>query len=334
MTNVRRVATAGSVFFVALATGYTMQNGNALAARFLALPEKDAPAMSQPVASIERSGETLPDLALPAEPVVVALERPAPAAFADRTPVSDTGPDIASLAETEDFNSFGLRCETSLTATPGPAATVRLSLSAPCQGGQVATVRHGALRFTETVAPDGTLEATVPALSVSAAFVLTFGDGETLEAVADVPDANTYERVALQWQGQTGLQLHAFEFGADYGDAGHVHAGAAHTPGRALEVNAGFLTRLGRDSVPAGWVSEVYSFPAADARETGAVRISIEAEVTPETCGRRVSAQTLQQAHGTGMSEISLKLAIPGCSAVGEYLVIGDAVPDIQIAAN
>ena len=59
---------------------------------------------------------------------------------------------------------------------------------------------------------------------------MTFADGETSTAGATVPDAAEISRAVLQWKGETGLQIHALEFGADYGGLGHVWYGAPGDP--------------------------------------------------------------------------------------------------------
>jgi hypothetical protein len=334
----RRTTMAGTVFVAALATGYVTIDPEALASRFVMSSSDAGPKAQQPIQAA--SAETVPVAyadavpAMPAEPAVVTLELPAPEMFGDRVPVADNGAGSEAVAETDAFSPFGLRCDTTLKAEPGPAATVQLRLSAPCHGGEAVTIRHEGLHFTDVTGSDGILMELIPALANEATFEVTLADGTMVETTLEVPKAETYERVALQWQGQAGLELHAFEFGANYGDAGHVHATAPYSPERALRQRAGFLSRLGRETIPGGWVSEVYSYPSAGARERGAIRISIEAEVTAVNCGKAVSAETLLRDAGKPFDTQSLTLSIPGCDAIGQFLVLSDSMPDLAFAAN
>lgn len=332
METSRRAAMAGSVFLVALATGYVMQNGDAVASRFVADEELAAVPRAVQVAGLSVAAPK-GDIAIPEEPKLVALSTPAPEAFS-RAPLPDDGLVEVRLEPGEGLGPFGVPCGISLTATPAPAAMVHLSLEAACHGGQPVTLRHGALTFTEVTGTDGHLDVVVPALAASAAFQAQFLDGASARAETDVSDAANYERVALQWQGDTGLGLHAFEFGAGYGEPGHVHLGAAHSPDRAIRSGAGYLTRLGSDAVPGGWVTEVYSLPADAARTPDAVRITFEAEITDGNCGRELSAQTLQMGAGSGFDVAALTLAVPTCEAVGEFLVLDNLVRDVELAAN
>lgn len=332
----RRAAMAGSVFLIALGTGYIMQNGDAVASRFSADNSRDTQAsiqqdtpVHQPIVALQNASAPLPR-----DPSVVALAQPAPRVFADRTPQPDTGMTDVIAGTDGALSPFGLPCVVELIAVPGPAATVLLSIDAPCHAGQPITVSQDVLRFTDVLSSDGTFQARVPALSTAPEFNVSFEGGTEIQAQALVPEASGYERVALQWQGDTGLQLHAFEFGADYGDAGHVHAAAAYAPERALQMGAGYLTQLGRPSVPGGWVGEVYSFPASDARDRGVVRISIEAEVTATNCGRDISAETLQPVLGSGLDVVDVTFAVPACDAVGDFLVLNNVLRDMKIAAN
>lgn len=336
MQTQRRAAMAGSVFLIALGTGYIMQNGDAVASRFTADSSRDAQApFQQNGPAHQRVAATQsPDISLPRDPKVVALAQPASKAFADHAPRPDAGLNDVIAGTDGELSPFGLPCDVELTAQPGPAATVLLSINAPCHAGQPVTVSQDVLRFTDVLASDGTFQTRVPALSVAPEFTVRFEGGAETRGQALVPDASDYERVALQWQGDTGLQLHAFEFGAGYGDTGHVHAGAAHAPERALQPGAGYLTQLGRSSVPGGWMGEVYSFPAKDAQERGVVRISIEAEVTSVNCGREISAETLQPVLGPGLDVLDVTFAVPACDAVGDFLVLNNVLRDMKIAAN
>ena len=138
----------------------------------------------------------------------------------------------------------------------------------------------------------------------------------------------------VQWIGQSGLQLHARENGADYGEEGHVWAGAARDTAHAALGQGGFLTRLGDARAAEPLLAEVYTFPSGMLQDAAQVALSVEAEVTAENCGKDVEAQTLQVSALGEMRTQDLVLAIPECDARGDFLVLKNLLNDLSIAAN
>ncbi len=334
----RRVGMAGSVFMLALATGYVTQNGGAIASRFspgatpggvaqiASDPAPEAPQHESAVNTSETAPTTsLSSVSIPVEPAVMALTAPATRLFADRLSGTTQTPVIAPDTPT---------CDVTLSAIPGDAAMVDLSVVAPCHPNETVIIRQGTLKFTQATDHDGQLRLSLPALSADASLEVELSDGTAATTQADVPAASSYEHVGLQWTGRTDLQLHAFEFGATYGQPGHVHAGAAHSPDRAKLMGAGYMTLLGDPTLEGGMMAEVYSFPSADAHARGVIRITVEAEVTRDNCGRQVSAETLQPVLGDGLDAVDLTLSVPGCDALGEFLVLNNVLRDMKIAAN
>ena len=236
--------------------------------------------------------------------------------------------------DTQRFNQYGLRCETALRAEPGAGGMVTLRLDAPCQPYARVVVYHDALRFAARSDSSGAFSVDMPALRSEAAFLVSLPDGSTASAVAEVPEAAEYDRVALQWQGRAAMRIHAYEFGAEFGQPGHVWAEAPGAPRTGAEGKGGFLVRLGDAGLAQPMMTEIYSFPRGTSRRDGAVRLSVEAEVTTETCAHEIEAETLQPGLGGGMTPAALTLYMPGCEAVGEYLVLKNLLQDMKIASN
>lgn len=341
----RRALMAGSVFALALATGYVMQNGDALASRFAG---QQAPVLAantvgpmpvtapQPVlvpASVIGMADGGADQPLPMDP-------DAPKEFAARTSdfatrMAGLESDPAALAREPErrFSEYGLPCAVEFSAREELSGMVLLMLDAPCYAASPVTVRHGDLKFTEITNDAGRLQVSVPALHTPAEYMVSFDDGSDASAKIDVEAANRFHRVALQSMGDTTLGIHALELGAAYGEAGHVHAAMAYGPERALHQDRGFMTVLGNANVPGAWLAQVYSFPKADSRRDGAVRISIETEITAANCGREMRAETLQPGVD-GHEPVELVLSVPGCEARGDILVLKNVLRDMKIAAN
>ncbi|WP_425100770.1 translocase [Tropicibacter sp. S64] len=227
-----------------------------------------------------------------------------------------------------------LACDMGMQAEPAAGAMVKLSLTASCHADERVTIHHQGMMFTEVMSPEGTLDVTVPALSENALFIAAFVNGEGATANAEVSSLPFYDRVAVQWKGETGLQLHAREFDAAYFTPGHVWAEAAGDIGAAAAGEGGFLVRLGQRDAPESLMVEVYSFPVGTAKKSGEVLMSIEAEVTEANCDRQVEAQTLDIREGSPLRVGDLTLEIPACDSVGDFLVLKNIVEDMKVAAR
>ncbi|WP_085878057.1 hypothetical protein [Roseisalinus antarcticus] len=225
-------------------------------------------------------------------------------------------------------------CETSLSAEVGQAALVTLRLDAVCLPDAQATIHHQGMIFTLVTDATGSARVVVPALAERAVFIASFDGGDGAVATAEVPAIANYDRAVLQWQGDSGLQIHALEFGADYGSEGHVWAASARTPSMAIAGEGGFLTSLGDGQGVAPLRAEVYTFPSAVNRTSGDVVLSVEAEITDETCERDVSAQSIQISPGSPAHALDLTMAMPECSAVGDFLVLKNMLEDLTLAAR
>lgn len=224
-------------------------------------------------------------------------------------------------------------CDPSLDATTEPGAMVALSLTAPCAANTRVEIVHDALRVSARTGAEGALAVTLPAMASRATFSITLRNGETLGTTIDVPEYGAYERVGLQWQGNTGLQIHVMEFDAGYGDAGHVRADAPRSAMRAVHARGGFLSRLGDAALPNAHQAEIYTFPRA-AGAGGDVRLIVEAHVTSQSCGREVSGQALQPGRNGTLDTRDLTLAMPDCDSIGDILVLKNLLRDMKIAAN
>jgi len=346
----RRLFAAGVTLVAAAVIGQFVHPDGGLLASMK--PRRAAPQPVVNTAPALNGAEVVPLAAKPDETVVPdpavqaalpalpqdAASQPGPAPVEANLPRRVAALDegyAAPRTDAQKFNQYGLRCETSLSAEPaGAGGIVTLRLDAPCQPYARVVVYHDALRFAARSDSSGALSVDMPALRSEAAFLVSLPDGSSVSAVANVPEAAEYERAALQWQGRSALHIHAFEYGAEYGEAGHVWAEAPSAPEAGAEGRGGFLLRLGDAELPQPMMAEVYSFPRDTSRRDGTVRLSVEAEVTTETCAHEIEAETLQPGLGGGMTPAALTLYMPGCEAVGEYLVLKNLLQDMKIASN
>lgn len=248
---------------------------------------------------------------------------------------TDVATDAGTLPRTPaDPVTPAMGCPLQAQATETAAALIRVTLQAPCFPNERVTLHHNGMMFTEITDLDGNLTVEIPALAEQAYVIAAFANGKGAVARTRVVALAGFDRVVLQWSGGQGFQIHAREYGAAYGEAGHVWSGSAHTSADADAGAGGFVTRLGNPDTLAPQIAEVYTFPTASARRPGTVALSVEAEVTGTNCGRDLSAQVLGMSPGQPLRTRDLTLAIPDCSAVGDFLVLNNLVDDLKIAGK
>lgn len=347
MAIARKLATATGTAAFALGIGFYMQHG-------AKVPQSEPLVEPAPVAQVDLQTEgaapsefkgvsraamalDLSDISLS---VVLAPDEPAPAipAMAPPEPAKVVPialhpiepADTVTPVTPQRAESTAQSCEVRTQISVQDHAMVTLDLNASCYPNERLTVHHQGMMFTETTDAQGKLALTVPALSEQAVFILAFANGKGAVAKADVPDLKTYDRVVLQWSSDAAFQLHAREFGATYGESGHVWSGED----AQNSVDGGFVTRLGRTDTLVPQLAEVYSFPTGTASRAGSVALSVETEVTQANCGRDVGAQTLEFLASGTMRTRDLVLSVPDCSAIGDFLVLNNLLDDLKIAGN
>ena len=234
----------------------------------------------------------------------------------------------------EPTETAGFDCEIEMTATPAAGAMMDVSVTAPCHGSERVTLHHNGLMFTTLMQPDGTLAVQVPALTENALVIASFMDGGGAVAQTRVTSVPFYDRIVLQWRGAAGLQLHAREFDAEYFGEGHIWQGADSDPTRAASGDGGFLTRLGSTDAPDALLAEVYTFPSGISENSGTVALTVEAEIIASNCDTSVEAQTLELRNGRDLSSKELTIDVPGCDAIGDFLLLKNIVEDLTIAAK
>lgn len=324
------VATAG----VAVIIGHVMQYGlpfshekrvQAMAEEIEASPPRPRPATL--TAARKRPG------ILPGDPVVLANVLTASLAPVARRPVPDDPIRMPTGMAFADLNSFGIPCSTRLDAVPMPGGRVTLTLEASCSADERVEVSHEGLVFTLATSVLGRAEVVVPALRPEARYTVRLDGGGELSATANVPEADSYDRVALHWHGEGAMSIHAFEFGARQGDPGHVYRARGDEFAALAGLQTGEFLRLGDDRVDDPVIAEVYSFPTGAVDRSGIVRVNIEAEVTATNCGETIAANVTQTA-GDGVRTVPVELAMPDCDAVGDILVLKNVIRDLKIASN
>ena len=332
MSRKRMLATAAGTVSCALAIGWVMQHTTTPPAGYAQIapsPINHVPLGPAPVA--EPAAHPEPAADLPIRSIkLTSVQSPLPAISDIARSLIQTvsyAPDAVPPLPAEPLTPY-LGCAIHATAEPAPLASVRLRVTAPCNGNTRVTVHHAGMMFTEITDDTGRLDVTVPAMSEKAIFVTEFANGKGAVATASVDGLHQLDRIAVQWTGALGFQVHAREFSAAYGTDGHVWTGAPTSE------NGGAMTRLGDTDAPNPKIVEIYTFPAAAAGKSGTVDLTVEAEVTQANCGRDIAAQSIELRDNTRLRTQDLVLSMPDCSSVGDFLVLNNLVEDLKIAAR
>lgn len=373
----RRAITVGTTFFLAAATGHVMQNGETISARLRGIEAPSAPvlvgvtstaatlpaatpappapitaAFAPAEAANEATRLATTDAAAKAapEPAPDAVSVPVLAAaglpdFPKAEPVAlgadlrlagrieglDAGYARASTAADANYSVFGIVCaDPALSLEPSARGMMRATLAAPCFANERVTITHAGLVFAMATDQAGDLEVMLPALSPKARVDVRFASGDAVSASRSIGGLDALARIGVQWQGAEGFHLHAFEQGAGFDQPGHVSAAG---PRDRATSEGGFLTALGDPAVDHPLMAEVYTAPAGTALDG----MLVEAPVTQATCGRLLSGQTVRMVPGRGGVTETLSLAMPGCDAAGDSLMLGlapVAVPAVAMATG
>ncbi|UOA25469.1 hypothetical protein [Pseudosulfitobacter sp. DSM 107133] len=311
MAYTKKIATAAGTLACAVGIGFVMQSSETAKVLYGSETPAEAPVQVQlPVEDVDTSALDGPILDVHDITLTSALgEDPA---------------DPADLVASQD-------CKVAATAIPSGLGLVELSLAAPCFPNERLVVHHSGLKFSETTDAAGNLEMSMPVLVDPAVIVVAFANGDGAVVQTPVPSLDQFDRVALQWKGDAGFEIHAREFGADYGSQHDIWAGAPGDPVEAISGEGGFLMRLGDETAPDALMADVYTYPSGTSRHNGIVDLSVEAEVSLFNCGLEIEAQSLEVNNGDITSR-NLTLAMPGCDTIGSFLVLNNLIQDLTVA--
>lgn len=324
---------------VALGSGYFMENSAPTVSPHLPpvpvvvadLPKvlaQEAPQIA--AATVDLENVELTASPLPEIPADIFQELNMPSHGAQR--VSAVEEEIRVPAPVEVPGGFS--CSIEMTAEATIAAMVNIEIRSACMPGTRVTLHHNGLMITEMTDDQGELFMTMPALTEVAVFIADFGHGLGATATVEVPSLRFYDRAVLQWQGKARLHLHALEFGAQFGQEGHIwdeHLGSLE---KTIHGESGFLSQIGNPDVTESMQAQVYTFPSGTTSRVGDIALEIEAEVTPETCGREIAAQSLQVSEAGVPRVQELQVAMPDCEAVGDFLVLKNVLEDLKVATK
>lgn len=225
-------------------------------------------------------------------------------------------------------------CEVHVDAISASAAMVELHVKAPCQPNELVTIHHNGLMFNGQTDLKGHYQAMVPALNQNAVFIASFENGEGAFGETIVEKLEEFNRVALQWKGDLGIQLHAYENGAGYNEEGHVWAQAPRSPMVALSQLGGFITELGEDVQERSLKTHIYSAPKSLFKNPDCVEFSVEVDVLSSNCSKHLVAQSIELQDISDIKSHDIRFSMPGCDAIGDYIMLKNVVSQLLVASN
>lgn len=343
MSQKTEIVTAVGTLAVALGIGVAMQSSEVAKIRYGAqtpptmevFPAADAPVDAKPLVEFQPSEDESPlnvdeiiltSAAITFSPLLVSQK-------IDPQPASTTQSVQKDLRKEPEY-TVRSACPVSATATLVKAAFVNLNVSADCYANEKVIISHEGMQFDSIVSDQGALSVAIPALNQHAEFTVRFQNGKTAWAEVTVFGMSKYNRVAVQSENGSGVQIHAREMGSDYGQVGHVWHGAARDISTFLAGKGGVLTLLGNSGEPDQTTAQVYTFPMAQNGDLSDVALSIETEVLATNCGRDVTARTVRVLGGMTAKTQTLRMSVPACDAVGDYLVLNNPLEDLKLASN
>jgi hypothetical protein len=277
-------------------------------------------------------------IALPRPPVITlrAVNFPTsrPRGLGGAILAQDPGVQLPETQQAIDESPFGTACSAYLRARALDGAMVELTLKAPCLPNSRVLIRHAKLSIAMQTGHTGDLIVTVPALEAKARFAVRIGTNDVLKATVDVPQLKDIERVAIQWEGDFDLQLHALEYGAKPGSSGHIWLGHTRAYDQATRLGSGFSARIGDSSLQNPMMVEVYSLPISRNTQVGVVEMLVSANATDKSCGKTHMIQSFRSTAGRLVGASGFQFRADDCGSTPQSILLNNAVRDVIIAAR
>lgn len=224
-------------------------------------------------------------------------------------------------------------CTVTVDAMALAGALIGLDVRAPCDAGARVDFFLGDLRVAETLDEMGQGQITLPALSRTSTVATVVEGRAPVSLLAEVSDIASYNRTVLHWQGDMGLELHAFEgASADYGADGHVSPLVPRTIAHALSGNGGYMTMLGDPALEGAHLALVYT-----AGLDVSVAVGVDVPVLARNCGQEIFADMIKVASGNPLASQELTLTMPDCDATGGIVMLGELITfaaQVDVATN
>lgn len=220
-------------------------------------------------------------------------------------------------------------CALDIRATRLAGARVRLSLTAPCHPGVVATIEHAGLRFKERLDRVGNLSLKIPVFERFARFDIRLSDGTRATVGAFIADLSSVDRVGLGFAGAEDIFLHGRAARGDMA-ARHIWRDAPRSFARARAQGGGYLTVLGNPDLPEAELVQVLTLPQTATNAGRHIAVEVESR-RPDCTG--LGLTIVAHSPRGRLSARRMRLTDPLCGPGGS-LVLKNIVKDLNVAAR
>lgn len=243
---------------------------------------------------------------------IVALQMPAMRSAGGSAP-EPVAPQAPALSEAQSTTAISTAPSPVAPCGPHRIATeardggmMRVEITSACRINQDVQLAYGGVVQVRRLDRAGRLDFLLDCFAgATNELLVTFADGQQEQRPVVAKDLEKLSKVAVIWSAPVNLDLHAFEYSAGFGKAGHVWERAASTLVSAREIAAG--GRRGRgflstsdDGRSLGDKLEVYTFLHHDEQASGVVAMGLDYETRGEnpagmTCGNGAFAEVRYQ---------------------------------------
>lgn len=236
-----------------------------------------------------------------------------------------------SPAQGQSVSKFGLPCGMSITATAMPGAIVALDIMDPCRPLAALDIMHAGLSFGARSDAMGLLTLDFPAFETPAFFTVRGPDGTEAMAMAGLSDFRDFARVAIAWEGNLGLALHALEGGAGFGAPGHIWQTAPGDSADMAKGDGGALSVLGDPKLTPSWQAQIYT---TSRERLNDIRFEVDIPITADTCARAVRATAIHLTPDGAMVSQPILVTMPPCDGIGDFLVLQNPFDTTTVASD
>ena len=231
--------------------------------------------------------------------------------------------------------------EASSKASVGGASL--LTVASPCRAGEPIEILHADLRFSGLLDAAGDVSIVLPVMDESGAAEIVARDGASVahELRFNWRELEMTRRIAVAWTDAVDLDLHAFEYAADFGDEGHVWQDSPRGFRLVRRSDGGYLDTF-EAAFDGAQTIEVYTFWANSRARRGVARIALDhasrgASPSGDYCGEGAFAspryEVVRSERGvvTAKSRGRFAAVTCGASLTGEARYASDALRDLEI---
>ena len=222
-------------------------------------------------------------------------------------------------------------CNANLVTSSKLGEMLALTLTSPCRPDSEVTISYSGLSFTAITDADGSLQIDVPAFDEQTAITAEFADGTSASSDITVRGVDRIALVAIAWEGDANLDLHAFEYTAAENSEGHVWEGNARSYRASRRNGGGYLTRLG---LPGARQAEVYTLPVSRRTQSGVIDTQIRFTNDADICDGRIEVLSLYNNQALRADHRSVSIETARCTEDSKVVSIDAAVRSISVAAR